>query len=222
VFLITTIISSNTASSSQPGKYIIDFEHAVGSLMHAATTVRRLGSLVIPFHIQAQPAHETLLLREVLCLSKKGTKDSAASKLRCCVYTLNPPEHAIAPVGPLVGDHHLANARPADFRNQIKAAPRIIENRMNTTSQTIDIQGKIFGFERQLRVAANQELRVVNRGAADSDFSKASHRSHESCNTTEAHEFGDRPSLSCSLINGTRCSGLGRIIRIIGKLSSDA
>jgi hypothetical protein len=118
------------ASSLQPGQHIIYFKYAIGSFMHTATAIRRLGRPVLSFDIQAQSAHCTLLLREGLCVSIEGAKDSAASKLTRRVYTLNPPEHAIAPIGPLVGDHHLANPCPVGFRNQIKPAPRIIENCM--------------------------------------------------------------------------------------------
>src|SRR6478736_529842 len=114
--------------------------------MHAATTIRILSPSVIHVDIQAHPAHSTLLLCEGLRLRIERTENSAASRLRCRVHTLNPPEHAVSPVGPFVGDHHLAEAYPVGFRNQIKTAAGIGENSTDAIAQAIDVQGKIFGF----------------------------------------------------------------------------
>src|SRR5438876_3514627 len=89
----------------QPGENMIDLEHPVSGFLHSAATIDGLGRRVVHVDIQTQPAYRTLLLREHLSSTIEGSKDAPAPPLRQRVYALDPPEHAVAPVGPLVGDH---------------------------------------------------------------------------------------------------------------------
>jgi hypothetical protein len=71
--------------------------------MHTAATIGLLGRLVMQVNIQAQTTYRPPLLGEHFRLSIEGAEDPASSQLGYGVNTLNPPEQAVAPVGPFIG-----------------------------------------------------------------------------------------------------------------------
>ena len=100
----------------------------------------------------------------------EGFEDAAAARFGKRVDALNPPERAVAPVRPFVGNHHLTGGLAVDFGDQVEAARGIVEDGADSGAQRVYIQGATFGFEGHAGVAAHQKFGVFESGWADEDF----------------------------------------------------
>lgn len=76
---------------------------------HAKLLVGIAGATVLRMHVKPDPADVASSAGEVLEMLEERAENTLASKIYSDVDTLQPPEIAVTPVTPFVGDHHLAN-----------------------------------------------------------------------------------------------------------------
>ena len=83
-------------------------------------------------------------------------KNALTTKCLDNVDTLNPPEIAIPPVTPFVGDEELAGDRGCSvclgFGDEVSAFRGIAEKGMNALTDALDIEAALFGFQSHARV----------------------------------------------------------------------
>jgi hypothetical protein len=103
-------------------------------------------------HIESQTADTVRTSRELLQVGEQGAKNPTLPEFRFHIYTLKPPQVPVAPVAPLVSDHHLTGDGPVDFRNVVKTHCRVLENSANTLGNAVRLQVQVLGFASQAQV----------------------------------------------------------------------
>ena len=152
---------------------VVGFEHAVDGFVHAAAVVDGLGAVVVGFDVEAESADVGALAGLGVDVGVEGFEDAAAAGFGEGVDALDPPEVGVAPIGPFIGDHHLAGGAAGEFGDQVEAAGGIVEDGADAGAEEVDIEGAGFGFERHGGVAVDEEFGVFEGGGADGDFGHA-------------------------------------------------
>src|SRR5687767_8463581 len=80
------------------------FEDKVARLLHAKRTIGRLRTRVLALDVQAKATDPRILRGELPHMQVQALVDALAAEIGMHVDALDPPEVAVSPVAPLLGD----------------------------------------------------------------------------------------------------------------------
>src|SRR5204863_1815191 len=84
------------------------------------------------------------------------------------VDALNPPEVAVSPIAPFMGNHQLASYPPIELGNEVDGLSRIGDRRAHATFEFWAIQREMFSFLGQSRVEIGDAGRIRKLCGANS------------------------------------------------------
>src|SRR5678816_4528974 len=99
------------------------FVELVFGLLHAQRLVGFHGARVVAVDVEAKPAHVGVLAGQSFNVTIDGAEHAVTAELGLDEHTLEPPDHTVAPVGELVGEHGRADDTSAGFGDKVAAHP---------------------------------------------------------------------------------------------------
>src|SRR6202008_4115594 len=102
-------------------------EHQVARLLHSERAVGRLRAAVLALDVQPETAHPGVARGKLLDVAIEALVDAFAPPLRPHVDALDPPEFAVLPIAPFLGEEKRADDAAAFIRNDVEARGRVAE-----------------------------------------------------------------------------------------------
>ena len=143
-------------------------EDPVVGLLHPEARVGLLRDAVLALDVEAEAAHTRVARGLALGVVVEPAVDAAPPVVGPDVDALNPPEEAVAPVAPLVGEHHRADrGGPAlaggVLGDDVEAVLRALEQVADAGREGLPRELQPFGLARHREVELDQRGRVLRR-----------------------------------------------------------
>ena len=149
------------------------FKDSVGCLAHAEVAVGGLGDRVILLHIQPKATDfltlDAFLLSQLLNKLIEAFVDAFATMLGLDIDTLNPPDHAVAPVAPFVGDHQAGDNLSIKFSDKVEASLGMGQHSFDARGEDLCGEFAVFGFAGDALVEGDKAGGIGWGGAADEE-----------------------------------------------------
>jgi hypothetical protein len=145
-------------------------KNLVMRFLHPEPPINLPRPMILPFHVQPQPAN--ILLRRRLCgdTRKNSLENALRAELLWHKDTLQPPKIPIPPVAPLISNERLSHDRSLPFRQKINSFGRIAQNRLHPPPHHRRIEPQILRLQRQRGIKPGDHIPVNNLGLAYEKF----------------------------------------------------
>ncbi len=130
---------------------------------HAELLIDLLGAGVAFLHVETQAADVMARFGQGLYMVEELLEDTATASFRDHINALDPPDIAVAPIAPLVGDEQGAEDAIAFKCDVIAAMLRLLENGEDTRSALQRIEAQL------LRLPRHGELKIGDGGGVRQD-----------------------------------------------------
>src|SRR5690606_13899637 len=146
------------------------FVHEVSALVHAELAIDLLGDGVGPFDIEPDAAYRAVVEGASHHFLVEVAVDAESPVPRSHVDALNPPELAVAPVAPLIGDHQAAASGSLAHGRELEAALAIGHHGGDAAAHSLRVQFAFLGLLRHGNVERGNGFDVGGIGLAHDDL----------------------------------------------------
>jgi subtilisin-like proprotein convertase family protein len=138
--------------------------------VHAAAAVDVLGRGIAAVDVETDAADVGVALGDAPHVLVQPRVDALAAVLRPHVDALDPPDVAVAPVAPLVGDHHRRDDAAVRLGDEVAAARRLVEDGAHAARDHRRLEIDRLGLAGHGLLKLDDQPRVCDGCFADSDF----------------------------------------------------
>jgi hypothetical protein len=127
--------------------------------------------MIVPLYVEPDSTHGWIHFGLFLDVMMESSEYSSTSPFWWDIHTLYPPEHAIPPVTPFIGDHelpyHLCTMGVSMFRDDIEPVSGRGDQRSNSLSEPDDIEITLLCFLGHGCIERNNGVDVIALGLSD-------------------------------------------------------